>query len=103
MVSCLFAREVYKESVLAECLNAVGYGELAKNLDAVARKVQQMRWQIRLKTGFDPASVTIPKRFTEVVTWNGPIDAGYMTALQDGYSQKIREMAAPEGPVISDQ
>jgi aldehyde:ferredoxin oxidoreductase len=25
MVSCLFARKVYKETVLADCLNAVGY------------------------------------------------------------------------------
>ena len=64
MVSCLFAREVYKESVLADCLNAVGYRNLAENLDSVARRIQKMRWQIRMKTGYDPASVTIPKRFT---------------------------------------
>jgi len=30
MVSCLFAREVYKETVLADCLNAVGYRNLAE-------------------------------------------------------------------------
>ena len=31
MVCCLFAREVYKEAVLADCLNAVGYRSLAEN------------------------------------------------------------------------
>lgn len=96
MVSCLFAREVYKESVLSECLSSVGYGDLAKNLDSVARRIQKMRWQIRIKTGFDPSSVTIPKRFKEVVTWKGPVDADYLDSLQKTYAQRIREMAAPE-------
>jgi len=37
MVSCLFAREVYKETVLADCLNAVGYRNLAENVDSVPK------------------------------------------------------------------
>ncbi len=93
MVSCLFAREVYKEAVLAECLNSVGYRYLAGNLDSVARGIQNMRWQIRMKTGFDPRAVTIAKRFREVVTWKGPIDAAYLDFLQKSYGEKIAEMA----------
>jgi aldehyde:ferredoxin oxidoreductase len=96
MVSCLFAREVYKESVLADCLNAVGYKNLAENVDSVARRVQNMRWQLRMKTGYDPASVTIPKRFTEVVTWKGPMDTNYLDSLQKTYDQRIREMGKAE-------
>jgi aldehyde:ferredoxin oxidoreductase len=92
MVSCLFAREVYKETVLADCLNAVGYRNLAANVDSVARRVQNMRWQMRLKTGFDPASVKIPERFKQVVTWKGPLDTNYLEALQKTYAQRIREM-----------
>jgi aldehyde:ferredoxin oxidoreductase len=93
MVSCLFAREVYKESVLADCLSAVGYRTLAENLDSVARRIQEMRWQIRLKTGFDPASVKIPERFKQVVSWKGPLDTNYLDSLQTTYTQRIREMA----------
>jgi aldehyde:ferredoxin oxidoreductase len=93
MVSCLFAREVYKEDVLAECLNAVGYRNLAENVDSVARRVQKMRWQMRIKTGFDPRSVTVPQRFTEVVTWKGPVDQNYLNALKEAYSQRILELA----------
>jgi aldehyde:ferredoxin oxidoreductase len=96
MVSCLFAREVYKESVLADCLSAVGYRDLAGNVDSVARKIQKMRWQIRLKTGFDPASVKIPERFKQVVTWKGPLDTNYLDSLQKTYAQRIREMAKSE-------
>jgi aldehyde:ferredoxin oxidoreductase len=96
MVSCLFAREVYKESVLADCLGAMGYRNLAENLDSVARRIQKMRWQNRLKTGFDPGSVKIPKRFKEIVTWKGPLDPNYLDSLQETYAQRIREMANPE-------
>jgi aldehyde:ferredoxin oxidoreductase len=96
MVSCLFAREVYKEAVLAECLNAIGYQNLAENVDSVARRVQKTRWQSRIKTGFDPGSIKIPERFKQVVTWKGPMDTNYLDSLQKIYAQRIREMATPE-------
>jgi aldehyde:ferredoxin oxidoreductase len=96
MVSCLFAREVYKEAVLAECLSAVGYRDIAENLDSIAQRIQKMRWQSRIKTGFDPASVKIPDRFKQVVTWKGPMDTNYLDSLQKTYAQRIQEMARPE-------
>ena len=34
MVSCLFARGVYKPDLLAECLNTLGYATLADNMEA---------------------------------------------------------------------
>jgi aldehyde:ferredoxin oxidoreductase len=96
MVSCLFAREVYREAILADCLNALGYHDLADNLDSVAKRIQRMRWQNRIKTGFDPGSVKIPERFKQVVTWKGPMDPNYLDSLQKTYAQRIQEMAKPE-------
>jgi aldehyde:ferredoxin oxidoreductase len=96
MVSCLFAREVYKDAVLADCLNAVGYRDMAENVDSVAQRVQKMRWQMRIKTGFDPGSVKIPDRFKQVVTWKGPMDTNYLDSLQKTYAQRIQEMAKSE-------
>jgi aldehyde:ferredoxin oxidoreductase len=96
MVCCLFAREVYKEAVLADCLSAVGYLNLAENVGSVALRVQKMRWQLRMKTGFDPGSVKIPERFKQVVTWKGPLDRNYLDSLQKTYAQRIREMAKLE-------
>ena len=88
MVSCLFAREVYKEAVLADCLNAVGYRNLAENVDSVARRVQKMRWQIRMKTGFDPGLREDPERFKQVVTWKGPMDTNYSGFFAEGLRPK---------------
>jgi aldehyde:ferredoxin oxidoreductase len=103
MVACLFARGVYTEELLAECLKVVGYGALADNIGAVSRNIQKLRWQRRLGTGFNPAAVSIPKRFTEVTTWKGQVDGGYLGGLKNAYAKRILELGAetpaeaPEG------
>ncbi len=97
MVSCLFAREVYDKECLADCLKSVGYSALADNMDAVSRHIQKLRWQTRVATGFDPQGVSIPKRFTEVTTWKGPVDEDYLNALKSEYGKRIMELAEDEG------
>jgi aldehyde:ferredoxin oxidoreductase len=100
MVSCLFAREVYQKAVLADCLNAVGYQNLAVNIDLVSQRIQKIRWQMRIKTGFDPESVEIPHRFKEVVTWKGAMDTNYLDSLRKFYIKRILEMAKLEESVL---
>jgi aldehyde:ferredoxin oxidoreductase len=98
MVSCLFAREIYKEELLADCLTALGYGTMAAQLPELARRIQRLRWQTRLATGYDPARVKIPKRFTEIKTWKGPLNQEYMEALRMSYARRILELAREEVP-----
>ncbi len=71
----------------------VGYGTLADSIDTVSRNIQKLRWQTRLTTGFDPAAVSIPKRFTEVTTWKGKVDGAFLTSLKDSYARRILEYA----------
>ncbi|MGD2013522.1 MAG: aldehyde ferredoxin oxidoreductase N-terminal domain-containing protein [Desulfobacterales bacterium] len=92
MVSCLFARKVYTNAHLAECLNSVGYPDMADNMESIKKEIQKKRWQLRLATGFKPDKVTIPKRFTELTTWKGNTDINYLNALKSAYAQKINEM-----------
>ncbi len=83
---------VYTEALLAECLRSVGYGKLAETIGPVSSHIQKLRWRTRLATGFDPRGVTIPKRFTEIVTWKGQVDEGYLGALKEEYARRILEM-----------
>jgi aldehyde:ferredoxin oxidoreductase len=94
MVSCLFARGVYTEARLAECLKAVGYLRLAGNIPAASRRIQAERWKLRFATGYDPDRVEIPRRFSEVTTWKGPIDSNYLRDLKNEYAARIRMLAA---------
>jgi aldehyde:ferredoxin oxidoreductase len=97
MVSCLFARGVYTDEVLGNCLKSVGYGTLADNMDAVADCIQRMRWKMRVGSGYRPENVSIPKRFSEVTTWKGPVDQQFLGTLKDAYGQRILDLAGVAG------
>ncbi|MBW1749613.1 MAG: aldehyde ferredoxin oxidoreductase, partial [Deltaproteobacteria bacterium] len=94
MVACLFARGVYKNELLAQCLQTVGYPELAANIETVGQHIQKIRWQTRIGSGFTPESVTIPKRFFKITTWKGPIDPEYLKTLKTQYGQAIMQLAS---------
>jgi len=95
MVSCLFARGVYTETRLAECLKSVGYSGLAGAVASAGGRIQSERWRLRLATGYDPENVSIPRRFLDVATWKGPVDPAYLDALRRAYAGRIREMGRP--------
>ena len=96
MVCCLFAREVYKEELLADCLNSLGYTALAENMSGVSEHIQRLRWRTRLATGFDPQGVKIPKRFRQLTTWKGPVDETCLDELKKEYAKRIIELGAAE-------
>ena len=93
MVACLFARSVYSDEQLAECLSAVGYAELAGTIDETAERIRALRWQVRIATGFWPEDITIPKRFYQVRTIHGPIQADYLDRLKAEYGRRIMALA----------
>ncbi|MCX5909943.1 MAG: aldehyde ferredoxin oxidoreductase, partial [Deltaproteobacteria bacterium] len=96
MVACLFARNVYTEERLGQCLRSVGYSTLADNMASVSDSIQRLRWQTRRATGFDPQGAIIPKRFTEVVNWKGPVDESFLQSLKTVYGQRILGLAQKE-------
>ncbi|MGW8272814.1 MAG: aldehyde ferredoxin oxidoreductase, partial [Thermodesulfovibrionales bacterium] len=93
MVSCLFARGVYNDELLGNCLKSVGYGNLAEKMDTVASGIQRLRWKLRVGSGFRPENVSIPKRFTEITTWKGQIDGAFLLQLKEEYGKSIMSMA----------
>ena len=93
MVACLFARGVYSDALLADCLKSVGYGTLADTIGKVSKNIQQLRWKIRIATGYRPEDVAIPKRFTELTTGKGPVDGTFLDLLKNEYAKAIRSLA----------
>jgi aldehyde:ferredoxin oxidoreductase len=71
---------------------------LAENIAAVSQRIQGERWRLRVATGYAPERVEIPQRFSEVVTWKGPIDGPYLSALKTEYSRRIRALATAAAP-----
>lgn len=95
LVACLFAREVYRPEVVAECLEVLGYREVGARLAELGGEIQRRRWRLKLATGYDPERVEIPKRFFEVENWKGRVDGDFMLALKAAYAAAIRELGRP--------
>lgn len=94
MVGCLFARSVYTDEQLSECLRTVGYGTLSDSIPKVAEQIRTLRWQVRALTGFDPDNFSIPKRFYQVKTWKGQVDKNYLDSLKQEYGKRIQAIIA---------
>ncbi len=93
MVSCLFARSVYSQERLQECLSSVGLSRLAESVVARSTDVQAKRWQLKYLTGYNPMDISIPKRFEEVTTWKGEIDRVFMDSVAADYQSAVRKLA----------
>jgi len=94
MVACLFARSVYNDEQLGECLAAAGYEGLAGTMNDTAEHIRKMRWSVRIASGFNPEDITIPQRFYKVKTWKGTIDRAYLDAVKMEYGRRIMAMVA---------
>ncbi len=92
MVSCLFARGVYKPDVLSDCLRVLGYQEVDSMIGGAAERIRRHRWKLRFATGFKPEDIVLPKRFYNIRTWKGPVDGRYLDALKEAYGRRLKEL-----------
>jgi aldehyde:ferredoxin oxidoreductase len=87
-------RVVYNPALVAEALSCLGFTELAGSWTRRLRAgCAILRWKLKIRTGFDPATTRIPKRFAEITTWKGPVDAAYMESLRAAYAGRIAALA----------
>jgi aldehyde:ferredoxin oxidoreductase len=98
MAGCLFARGVYSTERLQQALGSLGYADVAANLDSAGETIQRLRWRLRMRSGYAPMQAKIPKRYTEINTWKGPIDTEYMETLRQTYAAKLIELGREEEP-----
>ncbi len=94
MVSCLFARNVYTDERLQEALSAVGYSRVAESFLSQSKVVQARRWQLKFRTGYNPDTITIPRRFREIQNWRGAVDESFMDELSGEYVNAVRGLAS---------
>ncbi len=92
MVVCLFARAVYTDEVLADCLDAAGFQEISRSMDSLGKDITGYRWQTRFRTGYEPGTVKIPRRFLEIETWKGKIDEPFLERLRSAYANRLKEL-----------
>ncbi|MGC9165307.1 MAG: aldehyde ferredoxin oxidoreductase family protein [Thermoprotei archaeon] len=89
LVICLFARGIYDEKIVKEALSVVGLNMDTTLLKQKGLDILRMKYEFKIREGFDPKILRIPKRITEVETPLGKIDENYLRSLINEYFSKL--------------
>ena len=89
LVICLFARGVYTPEIVLKALATVGFDWTADDLTRFAADTLHRKQAFKLREGFDPSALRIPKRILETPTPTGMIDEGFVRRAIETYAQQV--------------
>ncbi len=78
LVVCFFARGVYKPEIVAEAFDALGYEISPEELKLKGEKIYREKLKLKIKMGFDPDSLRLPKRIFETECLHGKLSERYI-------------------------
>jgi aldehyde:ferredoxin oxidoreductase len=93
MCGCLFGRKAYSLQNIARACRALGMDTDEQSLRRAGKRIQAKRWELKLRSGFSPADISIPKRYLEVENFRGKTDPDYLERLKKAYALEIEKMA----------
>jgi aldehyde:ferredoxin oxidoreductase len=89
LVVCLFARGIYTPEVVLKTLATAGFAWTTDDLARFAADTLHRKQAFKLREGFDPAALRIPRRILETATPMGTIDEGFMRRAIEVYAQNV--------------
>lgn len=90
LVICLFARGIYDEKIVKDALSVVGLNIDGTTLKQKGLEILRMKYEFKLREGFDPKNLRIPKRITETESPFGKISEEYLKSLVNNYFNKLQ-------------
>jgi aldehyde:ferredoxin oxidoreductase len=89
LVVCLFARGIYTPEIVLKALATAGFSWTADDLTKFAVDTLHRKQAFKLREGFDPATLRIPRRIQETATPMGAIDESFMRETIQLYAQAV--------------
>ncbi len=89
LVVCLFARGIYTPEIVLKSLATAGFAWTADDLARFAADTLHRKQAFKLREGFDPAALRIPRRILETAPPMGAIDEGFMRRAIEVYAQNV--------------
>ncbi|MBU1702008.1 MAG: aldehyde:ferredoxin oxidoreductase [Candidatus Eisenbacteria bacterium] len=74
LVICLFARNIYKPEIIKEGLDLLWRPCAQDELDAFCSDTLRRKYEFKIKCGWNPNEINLPKRLTEVITTTGKVN-----------------------------
>ncbi len=89
LVICLFARGIYTPEIVQKTLAAVGFNRSIVDLHAFGADTLHRKYAFKIREGFDPATMRIPKRIMETPSPAGPFDEELLRKVIALYNAKV--------------
>lgn len=89
LVICLFARGIYTPEVVQKALALVGFDRSVDDLHAFGADTLHRKYAFKLREGFDPMTMRIPKRIMETPSPAGPFDEELLRKVIALYNAQV--------------
>ncbi len=78
LVVCFFSRKIYDKRVVLRALEVNGITMNSEDLDRIGLEILRKKFEFKLREGFDPKNLRVPRRILETETPLGLIDEGFL-------------------------
>ncbi len=78
LIVCLFAREIYKEDIVRDALEAMGKSLSIEEIKNIGRDTYFRKLKMKKRMGYDVDNVFLPKRILEVKTLHGYLNENFI-------------------------
>lgn len=78
LVVCFFSRKIYDKRVVLRALEVNGINLNNEDLDRIGLEILRKKFEFKLREGFDPKNLRVPRRILETETPLGLIDEGFL-------------------------
>jgi len=96
LVVCFFSRGIYDKGTVLKALEVNGIRLDGGDLDRIGLEILRNKLDFKLREGFDPGKLAVPRRVLETETPLGKIDEAYLRRAVDHFFELLRADADAE-------
>ncbi|MHA1617204.1 MAG: aldehyde ferredoxin oxidoreductase family protein [Candidatus Njordarchaeales archaeon] len=89
LVICFFARGIYSPEVVSKALKPLGYDLSEEDLKKLGEEIYKEKYRLKIREGFDPRKLRIPRRILETESAKGKLSEEYIQKAISYFVQKI--------------
>jgi aldehyde:ferredoxin oxidoreductase len=92
LVTCFFARGVYTPEVVQRALVTVGFERSLDDMAWLGARTLQRKYTFKMREGFDPAGLHIPRRILETPSPLGLVDEAFLRRSIARFVESVQEV-----------
>jgi aldehyde:ferredoxin oxidoreductase len=102
LVVCFFARGVYEPDTVLRALAAAGCERSTDDLARLGAEILRQKYAFKVREGFDPAGLRIPRRILETPAPVGPLDEDFLRLAVARFVEGLGSVAqADQRPAVA--